>query len=108
MFKLKPTNSFKWNVEVREPVDGRYNVYKFKAEFKLLSAEDQQDAQARGDADFLRVVLIGWEGIQDEDGNELVFSEIARESLIAHVPSRFATVQAYFSAVSGKASVRGN
>lgn len=82
MFKIGQTDRFSYPVKVDIVGDGgKRNSYSFDAVFKRLSREEFSalaKSAAAGERDDLSVaseVMIGWKGIQDDDGNDLPFSE---------------------------------
>lgn len=113
--------TFKTPVRV-EIIDGN-GVLKtsvFKAVFKRLSREDLDDLNARleksrnlepdadpaeklTDAQVVREVMVGFEDVTDENGNEVKFSEANLEALMNVHPVRPTIVSTFFKAVYGAA-----
>lgn len=104
MFKLKTEHTYSWPVTVQIPADGgKFTKATFDAAFKVIP-QDRIDAILRGgnvDAELLREVTEGWKGIQDENGNDLPFSEAARDTLLSVPYVRSALVEAYLDSLSG-------
>ena len=107
MFKLKDNKDFWWPVTVAVPVDGRHAKHKFRGQFLLIDqeeidgyVEDANDDEA-GDLDLLSRVLIGWEGVADDDGNPIEFSDEVRDKLLKIPYVRLGLIKAYFEAVAG-------
>jgi len=104
MLKLKTDHSYSWPVVVQIPADGgKFTKATFDATFKVIP-QDRIDGILRGgnvDAELLREVTEGWKGIQDEDGNDLPYSEEAREKLLSVPYVRAALVEAYLDSLSG-------
>lgn len=104
MFKLTEKRTIKWPVTVDVPQDGgSTRPAKFTVEFRLL---DQSDidvslAQARNDAEFLFEVMQDWEGVADEDGQTIEFSDDTARRVVDIPYVRNALLRAYFEAVSG-------
>lgn len=77
-FVRKKVKSFKWPVAVEEPADGGvFETSTFDAVFKRVPRSEFQKLADKGDLELLKVVLIGWEGIDDEDGKPVPFSQTA-------------------------------
>jgi len=104
MFKLKTEHTYSWPVTVQIPADGgKFTKSTFDATFKVIP-QDRIDTILRGgnvDSELLREVTIGWKGVQDEDGNELPFSEDARDKLLSIPYARAALVEAYLDSLAG-------
>ena len=88
MFKLTQSTSYTWPVAVNLPTNGgQFDRQTFDAEFKRLSDGRLKEIRAKvdagelTDADFVREVLVGWNGITDGE-HEVPFSESAREQLL--------------------------
>lgn len=104
MFKLTEKRSVKWPVTVDVPQDGgSTRPARFTVEFHLLdqSVIDAALTEARGDAEFLIGVMQGWDGVADEDGNPLEFSDASARRVLDIPYVRNAVLRAYFEAVSG-------
>lgn len=112
MLKIIKNPEFKALVKVMVPTDRGQVEHSFTARFRALtrSEEAQYDAlNAASTDDFLRRVVVGWEGLQDENGEVLEFSDEALNTLIDLHYIRMGIVQAYTSMISGvKAARRGN
>lgn len=106
MFKTDQSASYTWPVAVDMPGDGgKRATHKFDAQFKRLSQSEIESLMRRvnsgetGDGALLAEVLLGWKGVQDEDGAELPFSEGNREKLLNVYPVRPAVVAAFFDSI---------
>ena len=120
MFVIRDTKSIKWPVTVEVGTDGGKTTKSiFTGEFRKLSATESDEVleqlqteeagasnngprlaevMARNAAYFSNI-LIGWEGIKDEHGQEVTFSrEILSAVLLS--PDGFAFVNALNRAVS--------
>jgi len=109
MFKLGKSDSFTYPVKIEIPGEnGRPRVETFDGLFRRASREEFQakmEAAKTGDLDDLalaREVLIGWRGVQDEDGAELEFNATNCELLLNVWPVCPAVVQAWLDAHSPK------
>lgn len=77
-FVRKKVKTFKWPVKVEEPADGGvFEASTFDAVFKRVPRSEFQKLADKGDLELLKVVMTGWEGIEDEDGKALPFSQSA-------------------------------
>ena len=75
-FKLDQSGTYKWPVTVEVPVDdGRHDKQKFDGEFKRIT---QSRIREMGqlietgdltDVALVKEVLVGWDGIEDDQGN---------------------------------------
>ena len=77
-FVRKKVKTFKWPVEVQEPSDtkpGEFKKSEFTAIFKRVKLSELEGLSEAEGASLLKKVLVGWEGINDEDGNEVKFSK---------------------------------
>ena len=83
-FVRKKVKTFKWPVTVEEPADGGvFYDSSFDAVFKRVPRSEFQKLADKGDLDLLKAVMTGWEGIEDEDGKPLPFSQAAMKEFIA-------------------------
>jgi|TARA_B100000073_G_scaffold184469_1_gene152541 hypothetical protein len=77
-FVRKKVKTFKWPVQVQEPSEakpGEFETSEFIAIFKREKMSKLQDSKDDENIDLIRKVLVGWEGIVDEDGEEVPFSD---------------------------------
>ena len=78
-FVLKQSSSYSWPVSVKLPADGG----KFE--------KQTFDAQ----------LLVGWSGVVDGDGDEILFSETLKEQLLDIPTVAAAIIVAYFDSLTG-------
>lgn len=77
-FVRKKIKTFKWPVKVEEPADGGvFEESTFDAIFKRVPRSQFKKLSDKGELELLKGVLIGWEGIEDEDGKPVPFSQVA-------------------------------
>lgn len=77
-FVRKKIKTFKWPVTVEEPADGgTFDSSTFDATFKRLGRADFAKLTEKGDVQMLQAVMIGWDGINDEDDKPVPFSQAA-------------------------------
>ena len=107
-FKLDQSGTYKWPVTVEVPVDdGRHDKQKFDGEFKRIT---QSRIREMGqlietgdltDVDLVKEVLVGWEGIEDDQGNELKFSQSKLKQLLDVPMVATAIATAFFDSIAG-------
>lgn len=105
MFKIKHNSDFTWPVKVQVPTDGRHQEQQFTARFKVVERsrfEDISSGDATAETALLREVLLGWEGVADESGEALPFSEQVRDQLLEIPYVRTAVVEAFFEGIAGR------
>lgn len=74
-FVRKKVKTFKWPVTVEEPADGgTFDASTFDATFKRLGRADFAKLSDKGDVQMLQAVMVGWDGISDEEGKPVLFS----------------------------------
>jgi hypothetical protein len=107
-FVLKQSDSYVWPVTVEIPVDGgRHDKQTFDAEFKRLPQHrnnaivDEAREGSITDQDLCDEILIGWSGINDEDGKPLPFSDKMKTQLLDIPGVAAAIVFAYISSLQG-------
>jgi hypothetical protein len=77
-FVRKKVKTFKWPVEVKEPSEtkpGKFDSHEFTAIFKRLSRSAISDMAEKEEDALLESILVGWEGIEEEDGAPIAFSK---------------------------------
>ena len=75
-FTLKKTNSVKWPVSVQKATDGvKFKKHTFTAIFKELGRDEFNKLVEEGDEALGDAILLGWEGINGEDGEDLPFNK---------------------------------
>lgn len=75
-FVRKKVKTFKWPVEVEEPADGGvFETSKFDAIFKRVPRSEFKKLADKGDFELLKAVMTGWDGIEDEDGKAVPFTQ---------------------------------
>lgn len=114
MFKITQNKTYKWPVEVRYPQDGgTFGKATFTAEFKALPQSEIEKvirAGREGDetADICSAALMGFTSVQDENGNDLPYSEENKARLLDVSAARAAILTAFFESVSGDGARRKN
>ena len=107
-FKLDQSGTYKWPVTVEVPVvDGRHDKQKFDGEFKRITQsriKELIELVASGDlsdVDVVKEVLVGWDGIEDDQGNELKFSQSKLKQLLEVPMAATAIGTAFFESYTG-------
>jgi len=101
-FVLKKTASYKWEVKVEVPTDGnRFETQAFEAVFKKISRSAFNDLVDKGDDALIGEILLGWEGINDEDGKPVPCTEKNKKQLCDDPYVLRALIQSYADSLSG-------
>lgn len=112
-FVLKQSSSYSWPVSFDVPVDGgRHEKQTFDGEFKRLPQSKIGPMVAElgkledlGELDRITEiasdVLIGWSGVNDDDGKEIPFSQKALEQLLEVPFLAVAVIKAYVDSIKG-------
>lgn len=111
MFQLAKDPTFTFPVIVHIPTaSGGFTKHKFTGKFKHVPHTNIQELVdgVTDETSFLEEVFVGWDGVKDEDGEDLTFSEAARQKLLAISYVRTAVSKAYFDSLKGPGGRRGN
>lgn len=109
-FRVSNNAVFRWPVKISTPSPkgaGKFDEHTFEAEFKYLTQERIDEliklarAEEINDNQVLDEVLMGWKGVQEEDGTEMEFNPTNLENLLQVPGMRSAIVQAFFTSLSG-------
>ena len=107
-FTLKTSDSYKWPVAIDIPVDhGKHERRTFDAEFRRITqtrVREMGELIESGDLtdiDLVKEVLIGWEGISDEDGNAVKFSNNALMQLCEIPMAATSISRVFFESIAG-------
>jgi hypothetical protein len=89
MFKLNPNPTFECAVPlsvagIPEPVELRVT---FKHKNKTAIDAWMKNAGAKDDTTLLSEVLVGWSGVQDDNGEDVPFSTSALRDLLENYPA---------------------
>jgi len=106
MFKVQKNSIFKRQVTVITPTDDGETKGTFTARFKRIPHSQIEAAMSSADVDadltLLDKVLVGVEGIADEDGNPLPDNDDTISLIKEDSCARTATVSEYFAATIKK------
>lgn len=107
-FVLDQSGTYKWPVTVEIPVDGgKHEKHNFKGEFKRTTQsriKEILDLVGKGDledADVVEEILVGWEGIEDDQGNEVTFSKVKLKQLLDVPMVASAIGKAFLDSIAG-------
>jgi len=93
-------------MEVKD-ADGKTKKHSFKAKFNRYKQNELDDIIEKSkdkelnDQQLAEMVLVGWEGIQDEDGNDIEFNEDSRDVVLDVFPVRPSIISAFFESLQG-------
>lgn len=101
-FVLKKVSTYKWPVEVSVPIDGgRFKKETFTAIFKKMSRSAFNELIDEGDDALVDEIIEGWEGIKDEDGEEVAFCDVTKKELFDDPYVLRALIQSYTDSITG-------
>lgn len=102
LVKRKHKGSYTWPVKLKIAEDGRYETHTFRGVFKKFSQNDF-DSIVEGinngnlkDRDVTDQVLIGWSGIEDDEGRVLEFNNPDDREDVLNVPGFCAAIVGVF------------
>lgn len=108
MFVISQKTTYTWPVTVEFPVDGgKTDRQTFDAELKRMTQSrinEIREAIEKGetsDTELAREVLVGWEGVNDDNGEAVPFSERSRDKLLDIPLVAAAVVVAWLGSLSG-------
>lgn len=95
-FKLAK-NPIKSDATVSVSVPGYKKPQEFTAKFLIMKHEDYRERTEKrsDDLELLKEVVVGWDGVEDESGNDIPFSEEALVELCEYTFVRTALLRAY-------------
>lgn len=99
MFKLANEAKFTHPVTVCVPVDGGHANETFKVTFRVLDLDQLDVGSLGGQQELLQKIVVGFDEIEDEDGNPAPYSEELRDRMIATPYVRAAIFQTYMAAI---------
>lgn len=108
MFVISQKTSYTWPVTVHFPVDGgKTDRQTFDAEFKRLTQTRINEIRSSiennqtSDTALAGEVLVGWEGVNDGNGDAVPFSESARDKLLDIPLVASAVVMSWLGSLTG-------
>ena len=101
-FVLKKAASYKWEVKVEVPVDGnQFETQAFEAVFKRISRSVFNNLVDKGDDALVDEILLGWEGVNDDAGKPIPFTEKNKQQLCDDPYVLRALIGAYAESFTG-------
>jgi hypothetical protein len=107
MFKIVKADTYTWPVSVKLPTDGgKFETSTFDVRFKRLSKLDVDAlrnklfADAGDAAEAAREVVVGWSGVENDDG-PIPFSDTALADVLSIQGVAAAIISALFESVTG-------
>lgn len=101
-FVLKKVSSYKWPVTVSIPVDGgRFRKETFTAVFRKIGKAKFAELAELDESSIVNELVEGWEGIKDENGEEVPFSDESAALLLDDPFVCKALIDAYADSVQG-------
>ena len=101
-FVLKKVASYKWPVTVETPIDGgKFEKTTFDATFRKMSRSAFNNLVEQGDDALLDQILEGWDGIKDEGGKDVPFTQENKKELCDDPYVVRALINAYSASVLG-------
>jgi hypothetical protein len=87
---------------VETPIDGgKFQKQTFDAIFKKMSRSEFNNLVEQGDDALVDQIVEGWEGITDEDGKEIPFTQKTKKELTDDPYVMRALITAYADSVMG-------
>ena len=77
-FVRKKTKVYSWPVQVKTPSEteiGEFETTEFTGKFIRLSRSELDSFESATEYEALKKVLVGWEGLTEEDGTPIEFSK---------------------------------
>ena len=103
-FVLKKVSTYKWPVEVSVPVDGgKFKKETFTAIFKKMSRSAFNELIDEGDDALVDEIIEGWEGVKDEDGEDVPFCAGTKKELFDDPYVLRALIESYTNSITGAA-----
>lgn len=121
-FRLTKEYRYPWPVKIRVPDPeraGEIAEQEFTATFLAMPLDEAEALDEEIDAlkprsqvhrrnYVLRRVLVGWDGVEGDDGAAVAFSPASLDAAIQHSWFRIGVYQAYFQSLQGEAQRLGN
>ena len=77
-FVRKKTKVYPWPVEISQPSEtkvGEFDTTEFIGKFIRLSRSELDSFESATEFDALKKVLVGWDGVNEEDGTPIEFND---------------------------------
>ena len=103
----KKVSSYKWKVTIESPSEDGSNTFElqeFTCTFKKISTSLIKKLSNKGDADLLDAVLVGWDGIEEEDGTAITCTTSNKKEFIDDPYWARGVVKGYLESLEGAGS----
>lgn len=101
-FVLKKSNTVKWPITFQKASDGgKFKKQTFTAIFKELGRDRFNELVDKGDVALVDEILLGWEGIQDEEKVDVPFSDENKAFLLDDFAIMKALIETYGQVIYG-------
>ncbi len=101
MFKIALSQTYRVKVTVETPNEhGKIDKSDFMAEFKRADLATLDELRKEPQLDVLRQVLVGWDGLVDEDNNTVPFNAATRDAVLTIPQAVFALVDAFWASIA--------
>ena len=101
-FVLKKSNTVKWPVTFQKAANGgKFKKQTFTAIFKEIGRDRFNELVDKGDVALVDEILLGWEGIQDEEKVDVPFSDENKAFLLDDFAIMKALIETYGQVIYG-------
>ena len=101
-FVLKKSNTVKWPITFQKAADGgKFKKQTFTAVFKEVGRDQFNELVEKGDIALVNEILLGWEGIQDEEKVDVPFSDENKAILLDDFAIMKAIIETYGQVIYG-------
>ena len=101
-FVLKKTTTVKWPITFQKASDGgKFKKQTFTAIFKEIGRDRFNELVDKGDVALVDEILLGWEGIQDEEKVDVPFSDENKAFLLDDFAIMKALIETYGQVIYG-------
>ena len=99
---LKKSNTVKWPITFQKASDGgKFKKQTFTAIFKEIGRDRFNELVDKGDVALVDEILLGWEGIQDEEKVDVPFSDENKAFLLDDFAIMKALIETYGQVIYG-------
>ena len=101
-FVLKKVSTYKWPVTVSVPVDGgKFRNETFSVLFRKIGRSQFNELAEQDENALVDAIVEGWDGIKDEDGDNVPFTDEAKAVLLDDPFVMKAIINAYADSYGG-------
>ena len=105
MFKIrKHDEPIPWPVKISVPLPGGKVDAEggFTAHFQFIDTDKVDEISRKPDAEYISTILVGWDGVVDEDGEPVPFSVEARDAMAKNSYIKAAIFAAFWEMMTGR------